>query len=982
MVIIVYFAENRLIMRRATHTLIIILMAVLSVNQAVAKPGDPGIRIVSATSVPALEYGPDAGELQCPVVLTVSNGLSRKVRTWWSYDGGAHKVPVTLSPGENKVSAALPQAMAGRHVTLTLGAGASVEVDVRRPLEMTVYLVQHVHTDIGYTKPQTEILTEHLRYIDYALDYCDATASYPDDAKFRWTCEAAWAVDEWLKARPKDQVERFLKYVREGLIEVTAMYFNMSELSGEGNYRTFLEPLKRFHELGIPVRTAMQDDVNGVAWCLADYLSEAGVKYISMGANATRSVIPFGKPTVYRWESPSGRSLVSYRCDHYHTANFWGIHKGDIETFSGNMFSYLDKLVGDGYVYPCVAVQYSGFLTDNSPPNHAECDLIRQWNERYAWPKLRSATVGEFISVIDEKYGDSLPVYRAAFPDYWTDGFGSAARESAASRKTQSDASVVEGLLSMALLDGDGGAARYSDDLRGIREDLLFYDEHTFGAAESISDPFCENSEVQWAEKGSYVWNALKNTQLMRETAAGRLQGNLYRTTCPTVTFFNTLGSPRSSTCKVFIDYSLIPSGAEFEIVDPEGHPLSVQVESSRQEGRYYSVWAEDIPAMGYKTCEIRVGSGSTHAPETSGWDGRCLENEYYRLEFDTVKGGVSSVFDKELGVELLDKDAPWSLGEIVYEDLLGDRGQMVGLSFDKKERRGFESVTFSGVSSGDICSTVSFKGILEGCDRDFGVQVEVKLYNRTKRIELCYRLKKLPLTKPEGIYVAFPVGLEKGKLAFDVPGGLLVAGENQIPNTSAAWNTVQSFVSARNDSMQVLVSTEEVPLFTMGELIEDPFRADHTHDKTHFFSWVMNNYWFTNFRAFQEGEFRWSYVMTSTRGDSESEAWVFGASNRTPVYPRVLPALPRTVSNARERSFLSIGGEGLLLVGTAPAPDGSIIANIRETAGRASTLSLAGEGGKKLTFTPVNVLGEPSGALTSSLDMLPYGNVFVRVKP
>ena len=52
--------------------------------------------------------------------------------------------------------------------------------DLRR--EWTVYLVQHTHTDIGYTKPQTEILSEHLRYIDYAIDYCELTRDYPDDA--------------------------------------------------------------------------------------------------------------------------------------------------------------------------------------------------------------------------------------------------------------------------------------------------------------------------------------------------------------------------------------------------------------------------------------------------------------------------------------------------------------------------------------------------------------------------------------------------------------------------------------------------------------------------------------------------------------------------------------------------------------------------------------------------------------------------------
>lgn len=850
-----------------------------------------------------------------------------------------------------------------------------------QPRKMTVYLVQHVHTDIGYTKPQTEILSEHLRYIDYALDYCDATASYPDDARFRWTCEASWAVDEWLRVRPKEQVERFLEYVRQGRIEVTAMFFNMSELSGEGNYRRYLEPLKRFKELGIPVKTAMQNDVNGVAWCLADLLPGLGVKYFSIGSNATRAVVPFGLPTVFRWEAPSGSSLISYRSDHYHTGNHWGIHEGDMEKFEGKLNAYLEDLEKKGYSYPWVAVQYSGFLTDNSPPNFAECDLIKEWNATHEWPKLRSATISEFLSLVDEEYGDSLPVYRAAFPDYWTDGFGSAARETAASRKTQADASVVEGLLSMALLGGEAGAAGYASELSEIRKDLLFYDEHTFGASESIRDPHCDNSEVQWAEKSAYVWEALKNTQMMYETASGLLQGRLYRSSCPTVTFFNTLGVPRSTLATIFIDKTLAPVGTPFELVDEKGHALAVQQESVRREGRYFTVWAEDIPALGYKTYEIRLGSGSVHVAEPASWDGKTIESEAYRLEFDFAKGGISSLYDKELGRELIDREAPWKLGEFIYEDLKGDRRQMVHLKFENYERKGFDSVKFCGITRGDLYTTVSFEGVLEGCDPSFGVKADVRIYHSVKRVDLCYRLKRLPETDPSGIYVAFPFGVEGGKLAFDVPGGVLVAGENQIPGTTAGWNTVQSFVSARNSDMQVLLSTNEVPLFMMGELMDDPFRKVHVHEKTHFFSWVMNNYWHTNFRAFQEGEFRWSYTITSLPGCSEADAWQFGQGNRTPLYARVQPALPGAPGGkARECSLLSIGGEGLLLVGAAPTTEGDVLLNIRETAGRETLLTLADGNGKRLSFIPSDALGEDKGGATDSLKVPPYGNIFVRL--
>ena len=208
-----------------------------------------------------------------------------------------------LAPGLNRMQVGIPEGYDGRRVRFALrtpDGDRSVETEILPAERWTVYLVQHTHTDIGYTKPQTEILTEHLRYIDYAIEYCEATADYPDDAKFRWTCEASWAVREWLRIRPAEQVDRFLRFVKNGQIEVTAMFFNMSELSGENAYKTFLAPIARFHELGIPVETAMQDDVNGVAWCLADYLPDVGVKYLSMGSNGHRALIPFDRPTLYR----------------------------------------------------------------------------------------------------------------------------------------------------------------------------------------------------------------------------------------------------------------------------------------------------------------------------------------------------------------------------------------------------------------------------------------------------------------------------------------------------------------------------------------------------------------------------------------------------------------------------------------------------------------------------------------------------------
>lgn len=174
-----------------------------------------------------------------------------------------------------------------------------------------IKFIQHNHTDIGYTRSQTDILAEHLRYIDYALDYCDATDNYPDNAKFRWTCEASWPVDEYLKCRPASQVERLIKRINEGRIEVTGMYFNFDEIPDEKILAASLAAAGRIKEKGIPVTLAMQDDVNGIGWCLNDYFNQMGIKYLNMGTHGHRALICFDKP-----QCSGGNHLPVNVCSH------------------------------------------------------------------------------------------------------------------------------------------------------------------------------------------------------------------------------------------------------------------------------------------------------------------------------------------------------------------------------------------------------------------------------------------------------------------------------------------------------------------------------------------------------------------------------------------------------------------------------------------------------------------------------------------
>ena len=154
---------------------------------------------------------------------------------------------VKLETGIQSYEIMLPRVGKEENVKVALESEELVlrsEVILKPIKKWNINFVQHSHTDIGYTRTQMEILAEHLRYIDYALDYCDITDDYPETSKFRWTCEASWAVDEYLNSRPKSQIDRLKQRIKEGRIEVTGMYFNFSELPDEQTLAASLAPIK------------------------------------------------------------------------------------------------------------------------------------------------------------------------------------------------------------------------------------------------------------------------------------------------------------------------------------------------------------------------------------------------------------------------------------------------------------------------------------------------------------------------------------------------------------------------------------------------------------------------------------------------------------------------------------------------------------------------------------------------------------------
>ena len=867
-----------------------------------------------------------------------------------------------------------------------------VDIELRPVKEWTIYLVQHSHTDIGYTRQQSEILAEHLRYIDYALDYCDQTDHLPKDAQFKWTCEATWVVREYLNSRPQEQIDRLLQRLKEGRIEITAMFFNYSEVVDETGLAIQTQTLKQFKDMGIEINTAMQNDVNGIGWCLVDHFQNTGVHYVVMGQHGHRARIPFDKPTAFWWESPSGNRMLAYRSEHYMHGNTLGLISGDIKKFKNNLSRYLDTLEEKDYPFDQIAVQFSGYITDNAPPSTKACSLVKKWNEQHEWPKLKLATASDFPHYIEEHHATELKTKQVAWPDWWTDGFGTAMNETKAARTSHSNMIATTGILSMAQAKGAEIPKNILNDIRHSYDNLLFYDEHTFGAAESISDPSSENSVNQWRQKSAYVWSAMQQSNLLREKAIGIIQPYIEKPKPASVTVFNTLNWTRTGIVEVFIDNDILPLDKEFTIWDANGKTVPAQIINSRNEGSRWALWVKNVPALGYTTLTIEVLDKALMASPSHTSSQNTLENEYYKMVFDKRKNGVVSLIDKKNNTELIDKTTPYGMGTFLYERI-GSRSDLERLTHLNRDTvyrpfertlQQIENIEILGISEGPIYSSINFSGQLPDCADGHGVQMEIRLFNHAPKIELLYQMRKLAVTDPEAVYVAFPFALQDGTLAFEAQGGIVEPGKNQLEGTASDWNTVQNFATVRGPGSQIVFCSNDVPLVQFGDINTGHYYYKHQPKEPHIYSWVLNNYWTTNFRASQQGELKWSYQITSSKDNSNNFATRFGMENRIPMIARANPANNHGQAQTSETILPINTPDNLALISSRPSLTGNgIILHLRETEGKTAQMDVSDllEQSYIKSIHEANSLEENLTQISEGIKFKPWESKFVVVE-
>jgi alpha-mannosidase len=938
----------------------------------------------------------------------------------------AFEVLIPEVAGPTSVRLVLVPARSARAIGRSAPASSpAVEMTLSPARRWTVDLFHHSHTDIGYTELQSRVIQNHLEYLDSVIDYCHQTDAYPDDAKFRWNIEVSWALENYRAMRPEAKFRELVDLIRAGRVELSGIQVNGSDLfAHEEIIRAVENPCALGRRYGFPVRAAMNDDVTGFDWALPQIFRQNGVRYFSTGINETRSRAPLRRPCPFWWESPDGSRVLQWNGEHYLFANYELLVHEPLARSAPKVGEYLAKLEARGdYPYDIVAFNVSGWVTDNCPPGRGLSDRVKEWNEKFVSPHLRLATLHEFFEKLERDFGPKIPVYRLGWPDYWTDGAASTAFETGLNRVAHNELITAEKVSALAArLELDKGKAlRFpAEALREAWDQSMLYDEHTWGAWNSIGDPGSELARGQWAVKSAYAYKAREASRTLLRRGLEALARTIGAEGDNEFAVFNPLSWPRTDVVRVTLPAGpLREAKGRLRVIDRR---LGSEAKFQMIGDEAILVLAKDIPSMGYALFSVRPGENEVPKAiaETSGVSAAgntVVENRFYRLTVDAKTGGISSLVDKETGRDLVDQSSPWKLNTYIYEQPQGGRKAVDDMTKRTTfERSSPEATTGLQVEwAGPVAKSLIIRSAPKMCA---ALEQRVILYDDLKRIDLVNVLDKKETFDPEAVYFAFPFKVGQGQPAapakvkggqppsktmpqgsvtvppgvrFEISDADMAPGKEQLPGTTLDWHTVQNWVEFSGQDARVVWSPVEAPLVEFGDINTGKWLTKLDLANAWVFSYAMNNYWMTNFKASQEGRVEFRYSLTSLPPGPAAADGVepervapsrFGWEVHTPFAAVWLPAKNKGRFTRAAESFVSVDQPGVIIQALWLDPDGTPVARLREIAGKPADARIASA--PFLGFSTEWHRGGPETVETDSISvhLKPFEIVTVKLAP
>lgn len=852
-----------------------------------------------------------------PVKVTVNHPYQESAEVRIGVGGGEAKT-VSIKSGDNVLDWSLPEVKAATSLKAEIQfqsqpiTSASFEEKPARP--MTIYVLPHSHTDIGYTAIQSEVAKKQMKNVADGIAAARKTADYPEGSRFVWNVEVGWAANLYLEHANDEQRNEFYDAVKKGQISLNGMYLN--ELTGlcrpEELVQLFRFATQVSEKTGVPIDTAMISDVPGYTWGVVPAMNQAGIKYFTAAPNyfdRIGTILKEWENKPFYWVAPDGKSRVLVWIP------FWGYAMSHIyNQMSPKLIAdFYDGIEKRSYPYDIAYVRWAGH-GDNAVPDPEICDFIRDWNAKYEWPQFRISGASQAFHAFEEKYGSSLPEVKGDWTPYWEDGAASSALQTSENRQNSDRLSQAATAFAMF------HPKEYPvDDFKLAWRNVLLYSEHTWGAWCSISEPERKDTVEQWAVKKAYVDDANESS---RALLAKALESN---TAVPAGEFnlVNTLSWPRSEV--VFL------SAEESKVGDRVADDHGKTVPSQRLKSGELAFFAENVPP--YASRHYKISAGAPMAAKAAAKAaGTMLENGLVRIRVDEKSGGIAELIANGIDGNLVDTSGGETLDG--YRYLIGDDTNKVQLS---------GPATISVGEQGPLVASLIVESDAPGCHK---LRRELRVVAGQDHVEVLNVVDKAKLEAKsyydkngkESMNFAFPFNIPDGEISVDIPFAVMHPEADQIPSACKNWLTVERWVDVANSKNGVTCVTLDAPLIEVGGITATLLNSQTNPDvwrkkigKTQtFYSWAMNNHWGTNYRAYQDGKTPFRFILRPHRGKNDpADATRFATAFSQPL-------LPIRGAGSGAKSLLKLSSDEVVITGFKPSDDG-----------RAWIIRLFGAGGK-----------------------------------
>ncbi|MDQ2710635.1 MAG: polysaccharide lyase family protein [Acidobacteriota bacterium] len=840
--------------------------------------------------------------------------------------------------GEQRVSFDVPEWTGTVTGRLRVGSDAkqSKDVSLTAQRKWTIFVVPHTHLDVGYTDYQGKVAETQARVLSQADSLIQ---QHPD---FRFSMDGSWNLQQLLETRPKAKQEEVLNLIRNGKMAMPVQYCNLltGYASLETLYRSLYDSKTYARRYELPYEYANITDVPTYSGSYPSVLASSGVKYWVAAANNDRAPVFYydhwNEKSPFWWEGPDGKKVLFWYSRHYEQVQVLFGLTPQLSAVRESLPIYLQAYSKPTYK-PDVALLY-GTQVENTDLVPASATFATDWNKQYAFPKLNYATFPDFFRYVDLHYAADLPTFKGDGGGYWEDGIGSDAVSAATDRQNQNRALSAE-VLSSVTHSVDANLNPPRGLFTDIWRNIILFSEHTWLSYNSVSQPDHDESIKQLRVKDGRAETASLEIEDVMNRSLSQLADRIH-VPANTLVVFNSLNWRRDG----LVETDLFEHPTLVDLTTQQKVPL--QVLYSKQRFLHVRFLAKDLPAVGYKCFAITYDEHG--APETLKSNDKTIENNFYRVTVDESTGALASIYDKQLQREIVDSNSPYKFGQYLY--VTGGDGdtQMINpfpaLAPGELTIHPASQGKFIGVEQTAWGQSIRLSSTSVKTPR---IQTEVLLFNDEKKLEFRFHVQKDFTTDKEAVYFAFPAGVWNPSFSFATQQGWVDPSHDLMKGGSLEWFNVQQWMAVHDANLAVGIVPLDASLASFGDINRGKWPGEFHPKSGTIFSYAMNNYWHTNYRAGQGGDFTFRYTVTSSPQLDGGALSHLGLEELRPIEVNYVVGQdkvgdPQRPLPAGGQGFIETTGQDVTLITWKEAEDGNdMILRIQETSGKPANTTL-----------------------------------------